>query len=154
LDKPGKDTASIIPWIGKTAKHIDYFIGDTMRSHGINLSKEQFIVLKYLHEEDGRKQNELAFITNRSKTALTRLIHTMEKKGLVSRKVCKEDLRINHVYLTQKGKEIWAKSRPHFLEIIEELQTDISSKDLDVAIKVLEQIQTNINQRTIINESI
>lgn len=131
---------------------MDYYIGDYMKQRGINISKEQFIVLKHLNEKDGRKQNDLAFITNRSKTALTRLIHTMEKKGYVSRSICESDMRINHVYLTPLGREIWKKSYPFFLEIIEELQKGISEEDLLNAQNVMKQIQKNINLKTTINQ--
>ena len=131
---------------------MDYYIGDYMKSHGINLTKEQFIVLKYLNEKDGRKQNDLAFITNRSKTALTRLIHTMEKKGYVSRSVSEKDMRINHIYLTSVGREIWKKSYPFFLQIVEELQKGISKEDLLNAQNVMRQIQNNINLKTTINQ--
>ena len=131
---------------------MDYYIGDYMKQRGINISKEQFIVLKHLNEKDGRKQNDLAFITNRSKTALTRLIHTMEKKGYVSRSICESDMRINHIYLTELGREIWEKSYPFFLEIVEELQKGISEEDLLNAQNVMKQIQKNINLKTTINQ--
>jgi len=131
---------------------MDYYIGDYMKQRGINISKEQFIVLKHLNEKDGRKQNDLAFITNRSKTALTRLIHTMEKKGYVSRLISEKDMRINHVYLTPLGRETWKKSYPFFLEIIEELQKGISEEDLLNAQNVMKQIQKNINLKTTINQ--
>jgi len=152
LTKPALDTISLIPWIGKTAKFMDYYIRDHMKSHGINLSKEQFIVLKHLDEKDGRKQNDLAFITNRSKTALTRLIHTMEKKGFVSRSVSEQDMRINHVYLTPLGRQTWEKSYPFFLKIIEELQKGISKEDIVNTQNVMKQIQSNINLKTTINQ--
>ncbi|MEL4455130.1 MarR family transcriptional regulator [Lutimonas vermicola] len=147
-----QDPLSLIPWIGKTAKFMDYYIGDYMKSRGIDLSKEQFIVLKYLNESDGRKQNDLAFITNRSKTALTRLINTMEKKGLVSRSICEKDMRINHIYLTPSGREIWAMAYPVFLEIIQELQQGISEEDILLVQEVMKQIQKNINLKTTVNQ--
>ena len=131
---------------------MDYYIGDYMKSRGIDLSKEQFIVLKYLNESDGRKQNDLAFITNRSKTALTRLINTMEKKDLVSRSICERDMRINHIYLTPSGKEIWATAYPVFLEIIQELQQGISEEDILLVRDVMKQIQKNINLKTTVNQ--
>lgn len=131
---------------------MDYYIRDNMKSHGINLSKEQFIVLKHLDEKDGRIQNDLAFITNRSKTALTRLINTMEKKGFVSRAVSEKDMRINHVYLTDFGRETWEKSYPFFLETIQELQKGISKEELENAKNVMKQIQHNINLKTTINQ--
>lgn len=145
---------SIIPWIGKTAKFMDYFITDYMKKNGVNISKSQFILLKKLHEKDGQKQNALAYITNRSKTALSRLIQTMEKKGLVYRVPCDKDMRINHIYLTDKGRETWERSTPYFLEIIEELQQGISSEDLITVQKAMEQIQININKTTNINQQV
>lgn len=152
MKKDTLETISLIPWIGKTAKYMDYYIGDFMKSNGFNLSKEQFIVLKYLNEKDGRKQNDLAFITNRSKTALTRLIQTMEKKGYVSRSTCEKDMRINHVYLTPYGRETWKKSYPYFLEVVKELQKGIAEEDIMRVQKVMKQIQININLRTTINQ--
>ena len=88
-----------------------------MKMSGIDISKEQFIVLKHLDEEDGRIQNDLAFITNRSKTALTRLINTMEKKGICTPSVSETDMRINHVFLTPLGKETWDEILSFFLKI-------------------------------------
>ncbi len=123
-----------------------------MKSHGINISKEQFIVLKHLDEKDGRKQNDLAFITNRSKTALSRLIRTMEKKKLVSRVPCEKDMRINHVYLAPLGRETWERSYPYFLEIIQDLQQGISEEDILRVQNVMKQIQQNINLKTTINQ--
>ncbi len=123
-----------------------------MKSHGINISKEQFIVLKHLDEKDGRKQNDLAFITNRSKTALTRLIHTMEKKGLVRRSISESDMRINHVFLTPFGKKTWDDAHPFYLKIVEELQEGISEEDLLTVQNALKIIQDNINLKTKINQ--
>ena len=154
MAKTSLDTISLIPWVGKTAKFMDYYIRDNMKSHGINISKEQFIVLKHLDEKDGRKQNDLAFITNRSKTSLSRLIHTMEKKGYVTRSTCEKDMRINHIYLTPFGRETWEKSYPFFLEIIQELQKGISEEDILRVQKVMKQIQMNINKTTNVNQQI
>ena len=154
LSKNTPVSISLLPWIGKTAKFIDYFIGDHMKEHGIDLSKEQFIVLKYLNDKDGLIQNDLAFITNRSKTALTRLIQTMEKKGLVYRQSCKTDLRINHVYLTDFGRDMWNLAYPHILKIVEELQQGIPEEDLETVRTTLEQIQQNIKSKTNINQKL
>lgn len=146
-----QEPVALIPWIGKTAKFMDYYIADYMKARGINISKEQFIVLKHLQTEDGRKQNDLAFITNRSKTALTRLINTMEKKGLVRREISETDLRINHVFLTEQGKATWDNAYPYFIEIVENLQKGIPREDLLTVQKTMQIIQENIKLKTKIN---
>jgi len=152
LSKITQDSIVLLPWIGRTAKFMDLYLFDFFKEHGIDLSKEQFIVLKYLNDSDGLIQNQLAFITNRSKTALTRLIQTMEKKGLVCRKVSRKDMRINHVYMTEFGRQTWERSKPYFDEIVHELQKGISNEDLRIMKKSLQQIQVNINKKTNINQ--
>lgn len=154
MNKSVHDIPSLLPWIGKTAKYIDYHIADYMKDHGIDLSKEQFIVLKYLNDKDGLIQNDLAFITNRSKTALTRLIQTMEKKNLVFRKPSPSDLRVNHVFLTEFGRSTWEEAYPHFMFIDKELQKGISESALRTVRETMEKIQNNLKIRNPINQKI
>lgn len=138
---------TVLPCLGKTAKLAGYYFMDTFHENGIDLSKEQWIVLKKLNDKDGQTQNDLAFITNRSKTSLTRLINTMEKKNLVFRELSKEDKRINHIYLSDLGKKTFLFSLPVLKKLMSELQDNISQKDLATTIEVLDQIQNNINKK-------
>lgn len=146
------EAESVIPWVGRTAKFMDYYVVDYMKKKGVDISKSQFILLKNLHENDGQKQNTLAYITDRSKTALSRMIQTMEKKDLVYRVPCEKDMRINHIFLTDKGRKTWERAYPYFLEIVEELQQGISQEDLVTVQKAMKQIQMNINKTTNINQ--
>ncbi len=154
MNPTAESSISLLPWIGKTAKFVDLYVYDYMKDQGIDLSKEQFIVLKYLNDNDGLIQNDLAFITNRSKTALTRLIQTMEKKNLVFRRSSPEDLRVNHVYLTDHGRETWKMAYPHIKFIDTELQKGISEEALQTVRETMEKIQQNIKIRTNINPKI
>ena len=71
---------TLAPWIGKTFKMMNIFISDVFQQNNIKVTKEQWIALKVLHEDsDGIIQNDLAFITNRNKASLTRLVNVMEK---------------------------------------------------------------------------
>lgn len=138
---------TILPYLGKTAKFAGFYFVDTFLEYGIDLSKEQWLVLKMLHHQDGQTQNNLAFITNRSKASLTRLINTMEKKDLVFRVLSKKDKRINHINLSELGKQIFSSSLPVLKKIIDELQKNINEEDLTKTIQVLNQIQNNINKK-------
>ena len=143
---------SLLPFIGKTEKKVTFYITDIFHCEGLELTKEQFLVLKFLHDKDGRIQNDLAFITNRSKTSLTRLLHTMEKKGLVLRTISKNDKRANNVFLTEQGKRIFETSMPILKIIIDDLESGISKKDIETTKKVLMKIQGNIKNKTTINQ--
>lgn len=136
---------SILPWLGRTSKAIDLFIADSFSKKGISLTKAQLILLRRLVMHQGIPQNNLAYITNRDKTSLTRLIQTMEKKGMVKREPDKDDKRVNLVYITKYGQETLEKAFPVIYNIIDNIQTGISSHELANAIDVLKKISININ---------
>jgi|TARA_B110000037_G_scaffold4958_1_gene5395 DNA-binding MarR family transcriptional regulator len=94
------------PWFGKIMKMMDFYFQDIFKSLSFEITKNQWIVLKKLSANDGTIQNELAFITDRDKTFLTRLITTMEKKELVRRVSSIIDKRQNRIYITEKGKKL------------------------------------------------
>ena len=138
---------SIGPWLGKTGKIVDYYLHEALNQNGIDLSKEQMIVLKKLHDQDGLNQHELAFLTLRDKSSLTRLLKKMEKKKFIIRKQCKEDKRANNVYLTNLGREIFIKTRPVIKQILDTVQQNISKEEKDQIIKILKKIQFNFDSR-------
>jgi len=138
---------TVLPHIGKTAKYAGLYFNDIFHENNIDLSKEQWLVLMKLHNADGLVQNDLAFITDRSKTALTRMINTIEKKGYVRRVHSKNDKRLNHIFLTETGKEVFKKSLPILKKLTDELQKGIDKQDLIKAIEVMNKIQNNINKK-------
>ena len=136
---------TILPWLGRTAKAMDYFLADYFDAKGLNLTKAQMIVLRILSQNDGIVQNKLAFITNRDKASLTRLIETMEKKELVKRSTSTKDKRVKIVHITDSGIALLENARPYLKEIINKVQENVSEQDLLTTIKVLKQISKNIN---------
>lgn len=141
---------TLAPWIGQTSKLMTLFITDVFKKHNVQLTKEQWIVLKLLHEDkDGIIQNELAFITGRNKGSLTRLINVMEKNGLVKRIASKEDSRKNLVFITENGKKTFAKMKPIMLENIKTLQNGISETEIEQFISIMQKLQKNLKKQTI-----
>jgi len=136
---------SIGPWLGKTVKIVEYFLQERFNIHGLDLTKEQMIVLKRLHDKDGLSQNELAFLTLRNKSSLTRLLSKMEKKDYILRRQCEKDKRINHVYLTKFGEETFKKTKPAIKEMIEIMEQNISDSEKQQMINTLKKIQHNFD---------
>ena len=89
---------SIGPWMGITVKMVEYYLQALFNEHGLDLSKEQMIILKKLHKQDGLNQNELASLTFRDKSSMARLLSKMEKKNYIQRKQSKEDKRIINLF--------------------------------------------------------
>jgi len=138
---------SLGPWLGKTVKVLDYSIQERLDLNQIDLTKEQMIVLKKLHDKDGLNQNDLAFLTLRNKSSLTRLLTKMEKKKYIIRKKSKEDKRIKHVFLTALGKETFINVQPVMKSMISQIEKNISEEEKEQMIRILKIIQSNFNTK-------
>ena len=137
----------LLPWLGRAMKSFDFHLADELAHAGITLSKHQIILLRILSLKDGIPQNDLAFITDRDKTSLTRLISNMERKGLVKRKTCDSDKRVNNIFITQKGLEEAKMAFPLIINEIDKIQQKIKAKEIETTIKVLKQIITFTNRK-------
>ena len=138
---------SIGPWLGKTVKILEYHLQELFNQHGLDLTKEQMIVLKRLHNNNGLSQSELAFLTLRNKSSLTRLLSKMEQKEYISRQQSKEDKRINNVYLTQKGKEVFILTKPVIKKMITKMEKNITASEKKQIITILKKIQNNFDSK-------
>ncbi len=136
----------MMPWIGKTMKHIDLYIATKMAEHGMNLTRQQVILLKILFHDGPLPQHDLAFLTDRDKTSLTRLLSTMEKKNLVARITSPEDKRVNMVHLTKNGEKVLNETAPVLLEVIMHMQSGITEDEQKTVIGVMRKIQENIEK--------
>lgn len=136
---------SIGRWIGSTAKMVDNYLHEAFQSQGLDLSKEQMIVLKKLHENDGLIQNELAYLTLRDKSSLARLLAKMERKNYITREQDEFDKRVNRVFLTETGRTTFRRTRPIIVGLKEIMEKNIKEEEIYQLIKTLRSIQHNIN---------
>ena len=142
---PQEFDKSILPWIGKTGKMLYTYMGEKFRKHNFDLSVEQLVILKILHEEDGRPQNDMAIVTERNKSTLTRVLDGMENKHLVTRIPDKDDKRVKRVYLTKHGRQYFQSTAPIVQEAMTELQKGLTKTEIKTLISILKKVQGNIN---------
>jgi DNA-binding MarR family transcriptional regulator len=140
----------LMPWLGKTMKFIDYYVADKLRESNIDLTKTQVILLFRLERADGQPQHNLAFITNRDKASLARLLTTMENKNLVARIPSKEDGRVNNIYLTKHGEEMLGKVKPLMASLLDEVQNGLEKEDIRKVIEVMKKIQENTHTEELV----
>ena len=141
---PSKFEKSIAPWIGKTEKMMGMFMRDAFAKAGVEITKEQFIVLAKLEQQDGIMQKDLAYITERNKGSLARVVNTMEKKNYVARIPSEVDKRINCIHLTRHGREIFEKVQPIVWDCINQMQKGLSEEEIRKAIHIIKRLQQNI----------
>ncbi len=127
---------------------MDYYLQEAMVRHNLDLSKEQMIVLKKLHDQDGLNQNELASLTYRDKSSLARLLSKMEAKNYIVRRQSVEDKRSNEVFLTEEGRHIFQRTRPVIKEVMETMEQDLSKEEKRHIIHLLKKVQFNFTKKT------
>lgn len=138
---------SIGPWLGRTVKVVDHFLQEALKKKGLDLTKEQMVVLKKLYDTDGLNQNELAYLTLRNKSSLTRLLSKMERKNYILRKKSIHDKRVNHIFLTELGRNTFIKTKPVIKKMITEMEQSISKNEKKQIIQTLKKIQSNFNTK-------
>ena len=75
----------------------------------IGLSHGQAIALKIIYEENNIKQEDLNKRLQIDKSAVTRILKTLEDKRFIIKKTAKENKRNHVLSLTSKGKELYPK---------------------------------------------
>ena len=92
------------------------FLNSELKNAGITPAE-----LSYL-EQNGMTQDELAKASCVDKAAVTRVIQTLEKKGVVERRADEADKRANRIYLTDKAyhyADVRKEVRQKWLRIID-----------------------------------
>ncbi len=140
---------TLLPWLGKINKEFSFLVQTTFEKNNIDLTRHQWIVLKKLNENNGQAQNDLALITDRDKTSLTRLINTMERKDLVKRVPDSLDKRINNIYITTKGEVILNTSIPIMKDLIADMQYGLMDTELKSTISILKKVKQNLETKSI-----
>lgn len=138
--------ATIVPWMARTTKMVGIYLSDVLNKHQFDLTRTQWVLLKWLHEEDGQRQNDLALITGRNKASLTRLVQTMERKALVTRETDEYDKRSNRVYLTDNGRHLYQSTVPIVYEALNNIQQNLSQQEIGLLIQAMQKIQQTIQQ--------
>lgn len=88
------------------------FLNIELKNAGITPAELSY--LNYLLEQNGMTQDELAKASCVDKAAVTRVIQTLEKKGVVERRADETDKRANRIYLTDKAY--------HYADVIKEVR--------------------------------
>ena len=101
-------------------------------------------VLLNIHTEGGTPATKIAPLMGMESRSLSRMLKSMEEKGLIYRKQDENDRRSVWIFLTEEGirkKEISRKTIRGFNEKLREI---IPEKDLETFFKVMTTVNQNI----------
>jgi len=102
-----------------------------------------------IHSEEGTPATKIGPMMGLESRSLTRLLKSMEEKGLIYRKADKVDKRSVRIYLTREGKKHREKSKETVLRFNETVRDEISAEKLEVFFDVLRSINQLIEENKI-----
>lgn len=112
--------------------------------HGFEITPEQYLVLNMIKDDENLSQNKLCELLYKDKSNMTRLISVLEEKGLIVKEPA--DKQANIIRITDKGRKLRAEITPVMLESRKQYLREISQDDMYTCIKVLSQIQKNLEK--------
>ena len=136
--------AHALSWVGKIHYDFGFIVQSAFKKHGLNLTKEEWSVLKRLNVNDGQTLNEMAFITHRDKVSMMRVVNTMVKKNFIYRRPDEVDKRINRIFLTGYGKSVIRKVLPIMYELIPEVQDSLTQEERTILIAALKKVKARM----------
>lgn len=95
------------------------------------LTPTEFAVLDALATHDKLPIQEIGAIVLITSGAITHVLRSLEKKGLVLRKQSSADKRMYYAQLTEEGKAFWERFVPHHQAYVRQLFKDYDLQALD-----------------------
>ena len=132
--------------LDRTARRVKQYAQQKFKELNLNVTVDQWLLLKQLYENESMKQNELAELLFKDNPTLTRIIDLLCEKGLAVRKQHPSDRRSFHVELTKQGKKKVEQLKPRIKDIRLKAWEGLSEKDFAHFKKVLDAIYNNLDK--------
>jgi DNA-binding MarR family transcriptional regulator len=106
-------------------------------------------VLLTINAEEGTPATKIAPLMGLEARSLTRLLNTMEERGVIVRKTDALDKRSVRVYLTEEGRQKRDKAKETVLNFNNAVRKEISEEKLKVFFEVIQSIQQVVEKDNI-----
>ena len=121
------------------------YLAEVFKKNNVNLTAEQYLVMDTLWNEGTLTQQAIAFIIQKDKNSVTQFIDNLEKKGLVTRSVAKEDRRVNNIMVTEEGMALKDSTKQLAIDTMNKALKDIPEEDILTFVSVLKKVCSNIS---------
>ena len=112
-----------------------------------NLSIPRYYILMHIQDHAGINYNELSDLMLCTKSNTSRVVSAMQRDGLVERSVNPDDRRSFHLYLTERGnnlfKEVYSKYQEHIKQLLAQFSEDQLTTYTAVSAHIEELVEPN-----------
>lgn len=133
-----------MPLIGYMTSHVRHHVSRICRDAGYQLTPEEADTLMIIRHFNGLPQSKLASILGKDKAAVTRLMNSLVKSGLVGREQDKQDRRVVRAQITEEGEQAFINIWPELTRLSSKALENISDQELTQACKVLAMVNVNL----------
>lgn len=110
----------------------------------LGLSHGQAITIKIVYEEKCIKQDDLNKRLQIDKSAVTRILKTLEEKKLIVKTRCEDDKRNHHIILTERGEELLPSIKEVIFKTTEEMLKGIDENKKKELEELLLKMKKNL----------
>ncbi len=128
-----------------TARKIRHYGQSVLKSHGINITVEQWLVLNVINDNKGINQLRIGEILVKDKPTISKMVRSLLEKGFIQKEVSSKDLRHYSISISKEGEKLMNVVFP----VVEEIRlkginslTEIEKENLSI---LLLKIQKNID---------
>ena len=138
-------------YITKIARAALRYANSSISKMGVGSS--EYECLHVIRKNEGTNQELICEKLNVDKSAVTRMISNLEKKGYVVRKKDENDKRFNKIYSTEKALEVKLDETSAESLFYEWLIKDISEEELTPFLKTLDKLYLKSKNERVVNYS-
>lgn len=131
-------------YVTSTSRIMLRTLQQNFRKAGFPVTSEQWIVLVWLFDRDGRTQQELADLTLKDKPGITRIMKNLEKSNLITRMSHPVDGRSKAVFLTKEAKRIESELLKIALDTQRLAIKGITENQLEECRSILKKVSDNL----------
>ena len=140
-----KDSLGFI--IYRTALALKSSLQRSFRENGVEITAEQWGIIRHLWEEEGLSQREIGEKASKDKPNITRMLDALEKKRLIFRQPDPRDRRKFCVYLTKEGKQLHERIFPLAQRLRQRVIQNLDQSEMDLLKDLLTKIHQNLGER-------
>lgn len=126
--------------IEKSAKLIREKFSSILNESGLNISFEQWLILRAIAEEQGIIQKDIAKKLSKEPASISRMLKKLEQKQLVQLKKDKADKKSNRLYLAPDGYEFIQTGSRLMDKAFKSIFSNIYEKEMNILIDIFKRL--------------
>lgn len=111
-----------------------------------DIAPEQYGIMKLLDEGSTINVSEIANLTDKDKSTITRMVNAIEKKGFIIKETDKSDKRIQRIKLTEFGKKAVDNVSEVISKNIDDINVSVTDEEYEIFMNIFDKILIDLRK--------